>query len=403
MSIGSPQSTPQEPPAPASDNRHPVTPDRGLVPAGGVRTVVAGLLMGTANLIPGVSGGTMVLALGVYEEFIGAVADISALRFSLRRVIFLGLLGASAAGAIVGLSSLILYLLFAYPAAMFALFIGLTLGGTPTLLRLIGRLSPAVVVAAGLGIAVMAGVALFRTGAELPRNMPMDFVSGLVGSTTMVLPGISGSYMLLILNQYDRVLGAVDDLRMGQWASLRIIIPVGIGAVLGIVGLSNLLKLLLRRYEKITIGFLLGLLLGSVLGLWPFNRPPTEKILAKRSATQLQAYARDIGMRGADGLTGSSLIEHILVGADLLARPADRVASKYGDDVLRAFAAREELDGGGNLSGEALAAHLADLWRSRAPRGPTPWVAARAALVAAAGFVVTMLLGRMGGGPSHAG
>jgi putative membrane protein len=364
--------------------------------AGAIRTAVAGVLMGTANLIPGVSGGTMVLALGVYEEFIGAVADITALRFSFRRLFFLGVLGISAAGAIFGLSSVILYLLFAYPAVMFALFIGLTLGGTPTLLRLMGRPTLPALGATLLGVTAMAGIALFRFGAELPRNMLMDGVSGLVGSTTMVLPGISGSYMLLILNQYDRILGAVDDLRMGQLGALRIMIPVGVGAVVGIVALSNLLKLLLRRHGKVTLGFLLGLLLGSVLGLWPFNRPPAEKALTKRSDAQLQVYAADHGLQGAEGLAGDALVEHILMGADLRVRPPDLVAARHGEDAVRAFAEREGLEDGAALDGEALAAQLASDLRTRVPPGPTAMEAVLALLAAAAGFTMTCLMGRMG-------
>jgi len=373
-----------------------------MLPAGGVRTIVAGILMGTANLIPGVSGGTMILALGVYEEFIGAVADVTALRFSLRRLLFLGLLGTSAAAAIFGLSSVILYLLFACPAVMFALFIGLTLGGTPTLLGMIGRPRGSVVIAVAAGLVVMAAVALFRTGAELPRNTPMDFVSGLVGSTTMVLPGISGSYMLLVLNQYDRVLGAVDDLRQGQFAALKIVVPVGIGAIAGIVGLSHLLKLLLIRYEKVTLGFLLGMLWGSVLGLWPFNRPPTEKILAKRSDAQLQVYANRMGLKGASGRTDGALVEYILVGWDLWSKSADYVARRYDDVTLRAFAAGESIPGAEQLSGIALARRLAEAWQSRMPRGPTPGEAIGAAVAAVVGFVTTMLLGRLGNGPRHA-
>ena len=101
----------------------------------GVRAGIAGLLMGIANLIPGVSGGTMILAMGLYEEFIDSIADLTALRFSRRRIVFLGIIGLSAAGAILGLAGVILYLLFHHTIAMFALFIGLTLGGAPLLFK----------------------------------------------------------------------------------------------------------------------------------------------------------------------------------------------------------------------------------------------------------------------------
>jgi putative membrane protein len=278
-----------------------------------LRTALGGVLMGVANLIPGVSGGTMILAIGLYEEFIDAVADVTALRLSVRRIVFLGLMGLAAVGAIVGLSGVILHLLLWHAVIMFALFIGLTLGGAPLLMRMIGKPTAGCIVAVVVGIGLMAGIAAARNLGDLrmPRNAVMDVTSGVVGATTMVLPGISGSYMLLILDQYDRVVGAVADLKDGSWSALAVIIPVGIGAVIGVVGLSNLLKWLLHRHEQVTLGFLLGMLLGSVIGLWPFSQPPTEKILQRASDQKLHEYAAREGIAGAETLTGEDLVAHI--------------------------------------------------------------------------------------------
>jgi putative membrane protein len=265
---------------------------------------VGGLLMGIANLIPGVSGGTMILAVGLYEEFIASVAEVSSLRFSWRRIVFLGLIGGFAGIAIVSLSSVILALLLWHAPLMFALFIGLTLGGAPLLVKMIGKASPASIGGTIVGIALMAGVAFAKDSVAMPRNTVMDVVSGVVGSTTMVLPGISGSYMLLILDQYDRVIGAVADLKDRNFKALRIIAPVGIGAVIGIVGLSNLLKYLLHRRKDATLGVLLGMLLGSVLGLWPFDKTPPLKALERCTETQLVEYAAAAGLDGVADVEG---------------------------------------------------------------------------------------------------
>ena len=115
--------------------------------------------------------------------------------------------------------------------------------------------------------------------------MLLLFLSGLAGASAMILPGVSGGYFLLILGQYVPILSAVDSLKMGlkaaEWAAvfdvcLRVCVPVGIGVVAGIAGVSNLLGWLLKRAEKATLGVLLGLLLGAVVGLWPFQEgaPP---------------------------------------------------------------------------------------------------------------------------------
>ena len=287
----------------------------------GIRAAIAGVLMGIANLIPGVSGGTMILAMGLYEEFIGSVADISALRFSWRRVLFIGIVGGCAVMSIVGLAGVILYLLFHQTVAMFSLFIGLTLGGAPLLYRSLKPLRVDAIVAIVAGLALMVGVVMLRGGQGFPHNMAMDFTSGVVGSTTMVLPGISGSYMLLVMDQYDRVVGSVRDMKDALKArdmsalksALMVVVPVGIGAVIGIVALSNILKILLRRFHRPTVGALLGILLGSVLGLWPFSQSVGEKALEDRPIEEIQAYATRWQIPDAAGITDKEqLIAHVL-------------------------------------------------------------------------------------------
>ena len=302
-----------------------------------MRAALAGVLMGVANLIPGVSGGTMILAMGLYEEFIDSVADITALRFSWRRVIFLGIVGGFAAGAIVGLAGVILYLLFHYTVAMFSLFIGLTLGGAPLLAKSLRPVRADVVVAMLAGLGLMVGVFLFKGGTGFPHNMGMDFVSGVVGSTTMVLPGISGSYMLLVMDQYDRVVGAVRDLKDAVRdremdtlkASLRVVAPVGIGALLGIVILSNALKILLHHFRRTTVGVLLGVLLGSVIGLWPFAQSIGEKALEARSFEEVLDYARGRGVPGVEGIDDKAkLIEYLTEGDAWVRRTKSPVTTR---------------------------------------------------------------------------
>ena len=268
------------------------------------------------------------------------------------------MLGGAALVAIVALSGAILYLLFHYPVAMFALFIGLTLGGAPLLAARLRPVRADAVVATLAGLALMLGVLALRTGRGFPHNLGMDFVSGIVGATTMVLPGVSGSYMLLVMDQYERVLGAVSDLkdalRSRDMNVLRgvalIVAPVGVGALLGIALLSNVLKLLLRRFPRPTLGVLLGILLGSVLGLWPFGREPSAKALERRSVAELHAFV------AAQGL------------------PA---APDAADPV-------------------ALAAHVRAHWSSRTAPTYTPGAVALAVVCVAGGFVTTLALSRFG-------
>jgi putative membrane protein len=253
---------------------------RGIV----LRSLVGGMLMGMANLVPGISGGTMLLAVGIYPQFIGGVAEVSTLRLRPRVLLMLGVVVASALGAIGGFARLVGFLLDSYEWAMYALFIGLTLGGVPLLWRMVRPPDLKVAASAAVAIAFMALLALVdpgRAGGAADRGLAaygLFFVAGAAGGSAMILPGVSGAYLLLVLGQYRTIVGAVatavDGLRAADvplfLSAMHVFVPVGVGVVAGVVGVSNAIRALLARYQRATLGFLLGLLLGAVIGLWPF-------------------------------------------------------------------------------------------------------------------------------------
>lgn len=248
-----------------------------------IRGAIGGVLMGLANLVPGISGGTMLLAAGVYPAFIAAIADVTTFRFARRTLVLLGAVGGAAALAILLLAGPMRSLVIEQRWAMYSLFIGLTLGGVPLVWRLARPATPAVYAgAAGAVIAMLLmqlGLGAARAGGE-PSGLLL-FLSGLAGASAMILPGVSGGYLLLLLGQYETILGAVDTLRAGLLEvdagllldTSALLLPVGLGVAAGIVGVSNLLRWLLHRHRQATLGALLGLLLGAVAGLWPFQQP----------------------------------------------------------------------------------------------------------------------------------
>lgn len=238
--------------------------------------------MGLANLVPGISGGTMLLAAGVYPSFIEAIAEISTLRFRTRSVIVLASIVVSAALAILLLAGAMKALVIEHRWAMYSLFIGLTLGGIPLIWRLARPATPAVWGGAAIAFGVMVAMATTEAVGGGGPSAFLLFLSGLAGASAMILPGVSGGYLLLLLGQYESILGAIDLLKTGLvgsggsaavTAAAGVMIPVGIGVLVGVVGVSNLLRWLLRRYAKATLGALLGLLVGAVVGLWPFQEP----------------------------------------------------------------------------------------------------------------------------------
>ena len=262
-----------------------------------LRGAIGGFLMGLANLVPGVSGGTMILIIGLYDDFISAIADITRLRFTLRNILLIGIIAGMAALAIALLAGPLRTLVVLQPTAMYALFIGMTLGGAPLLWRMMSPPTPASSLALASGFLLIMGVAASSTGRshltkedkahikELVRqgkfpiksDIPLDLAAGVLGMSAMVLPGISGAYMLLLLGRYEQILGAVAAMKdyalsfgkEGDLTALAVLIPVAIGSLVSLIGVTNILKWLLHHREKQTVALLLGILVGSVIMLVP--------------------------------------------------------------------------------------------------------------------------------------
>jgi len=256
--------------------------ERAPLPMLILRSACGGVLMGLANLVPGISGGTMLLAAGVYPAFIEAIAEVTRLRPRFRHLVLLGSVAGAAALAILLLAGPTKNLVVERRWIMYSLFIGLTLGGLPLVWRLAKPATPAVWAGAAVGFTLMVLMAL-APGNGAGSNGPAYgwlFLSGAAGASAMILPGVSGGYLLLLLGQYLAILSGIDALKTGLLegggsdalvAGLRVVVPVGIGVLVGIVVVSNLIEAALERFPKATLGVLLGLLLGAVVGLWPFQ------------------------------------------------------------------------------------------------------------------------------------
>jgi putative membrane protein len=299
-----------------------------LKPLVAMRLAVTGALMGLANLVPGVSGGTMVLVMGFYDDFVNSIADATRLRFTKRNVVFLAILLGVAALSFVSCAGLMHGLVANQRAAMYSLFVGLTLGGMPLMYRMTKPLDAKSMVLVLVGLLMMIGIAVTKsetpTEAERPADTTvgefsiepaygLDLLAGVLGVSAMVLPGISGAYMLLVIGRYEALLAAIAAARRwafsggseGDTAWLGVLIPVAIGVIISVVTLSNLLKWLLRRHEKPTLAFLMGVLLGSVVGIWPFEGETTGSAYLAGGVLAAIGFAVTFGLsrRTAQGTT----------------------------------------------------------------------------------------------------
>jgi putative membrane protein len=280
------------------------TPDEPLLPG---RTLLGGFFMGLANLVPGISGGTIILAIGLYDRFIGAIADVTRLRFTRSSISFLALMVIGAVAAVAAFSGLAVDLIRDHRWVAYSLFVGMTLGGVPLLLKLCRPLKPGVVVGFAAGFGLMLAQFLDYFSTTLPEGMPWLALAGALGATSMVLPGISGAYVLLLLGVYELIIGSlsVSAVRADPGGTLSIVLPVAVGAGLGIGLLSNLLKWLLARFSATVHGALLGLLVGSVLGLYPFQQsvdPALAHKAMRKSVALLVEGVEPQEVRGRYGL-----------------------------------------------------------------------------------------------------
>ena len=236
-----------------------------------------GLAMGAADIVPGVSGGTIALITGIYDRLIAAIvaADTSALQMLIRgrwaalwhRLdgAFLSTLLAGILTAIFSMASLIHWLLEAHPQPLWAFFSGLILISGMFLLRdevVLNGLGRVLVFAVGVGLAV--GIALMPPVSML-SGLVGFFLAGSIAICAMILPGISGSFMLLLMGMYAPVLAAVRGFQATE------LVVFALGCAVGLLSFARLLDRLLRAYRSMAMAFLCGVLLGSLVAVWPWR------------------------------------------------------------------------------------------------------------------------------------
>ena len=246
-----------------------------------VSLVLKGLALGVSNVIPGVSAGTFLVLLGVYDELVEAVGNFFTNK-SQRKDYFLFLfpLGVGAVAAVLVFASLITFLLERYAAPTQFFFIGLILGSIPTVLRMHHDMRPSMprvtAFVLGLGLVVLLALGERRgiggsssvSATSLPALFFFFAVVGLLAGGAMVTPGVSGAYIFLLTGTYGPIMQAVASLTSPpiHWG---VIVAVAAGAGAGILVCSRLIDMVLKRQPSITLYAILGLICGSFVGLWP--------------------------------------------------------------------------------------------------------------------------------------
>lgn len=232
--------------------------------------------MGAADVVPGVSGGTIAFIAGIYEELVDSIKSINLhalkLLFTLKlkafwqqingSFLFSILLGIGI--SIFSLAKLMTWLLEHYPIQIWSFFFGLIIASTVLVAKEIQRWHAGTVIALIIGAAV-AYVITILSPSETPNAWWFIILSGAIAICAMILPGISGAFILLLMGKYAYILGAVSDLQFG------ILLLFAFGAVTGIVSFSHLLSWLLKKHHTATVATLTGFMVGSLNKVWPWK------------------------------------------------------------------------------------------------------------------------------------
>lgn len=238
--------------------------------------VLKGMGMGAADVVPGVSGGTIAFIVGIYEELIDSIKSINAaslkMLFTGKIAAFWKAINANFLFSIVGgiaisifsLAKLITWLLTDHPVLVWSFFFGLVLASTWFVSKDIKKWDWKTILSFIIG-AVVAFYITVATPAETPSNLFFIFLCGAIAICAMILPGISGSFILVLLGKYFYIMEAVKTF------NIKVMLVFICGAAIGITSFSRVLSFSLRRFHDITIAVLAGFMLGSLNKVWPWK------------------------------------------------------------------------------------------------------------------------------------
>ncbi|MDF9794751.1 putative membrane protein [Catalinimonas alkaloidigena] len=251
-----------------------------------IQLFLKGVAMGGADVVPGVSGGTIAFITGIYGTLLDSIKsfNLEAIQLLLKFKIkplwehvngsFLLTLLSGIALSIITLAQLIHIFLENYPIQLWSFFFGLVIIAAVSVSREIKNWSVGVIIAGGLGI-VIAFIITLATPAETPTASWFVFLSGAVAICAMILPGISGSFILLILGKYAYILEAVNERDLG------VIAIFGVGCIIGLLSFARIISWLLHKFHDVAVALLAGFMIGSLNKIWPWKEVVQTRVNSK--------------------------------------------------------------------------------------------------------------------------
>lgn len=239
-----------------------------------LKYLLCGLVFGTANVIPGVSGGTMLVVFGIFDKLTDSISGIKKIFENIK---FLITFAIGAGGGILISAKLIKQLFENFPIQTNLFFIGLIVGGIPLIYRLgtsEKKVKPlcavpfVIAMAAVIGLTVLEKLDLFKLAPDVVEGFDLVMslklmICAAIAAVTMIIPGISGSFVMMLLGVYETIIGALGDF------NFYVIIPFAIGALIGIIFGAKLISFLIRKNKLMVYSALMGLVVGSVYAILP--------------------------------------------------------------------------------------------------------------------------------------
>ncbi|MDX1363058.1 MAG: DUF368 domain-containing protein [Arenibacter latericius] len=246
-----------------------------------------GMAMGAADVVPGVSGGTIAFISGIYEELITSINNVNLSLFKTLRTEgfkafwnkvngnFLLALLIGIAISVLSLAKFISWLLENQPIPLWSFFFGLVLASIFLVGKEIKKWTPGTILILILGAAIAYYVTTLPPSENID-SLPYLFFSGALAICAMILPGISGAFILVLLGSYKTILDAVHE------RDLKVVITVGLGAIFGLLSFAKLLKWMFTHYKNLTLALLTGFIAGSLNKIWPWKETLESKLFGDK-------------------------------------------------------------------------------------------------------------------------
>ncbi len=277
-----------------------------------IKSILKGMVIGIANIIPGVSGGTMMVSMGIYDKLIHCITHL--FKEFKKSVLFLLPIGIGMVIAIAGSSFGLTYLFEHFPIQTNLLFIGLILGGLPAIWKNVGgkKIKVGHIIAGLLFFVMVVGLAAVGETEGASADLSLNagtvlqlFVVGIVAAATMVIPGVSGSMMLMLMGFYHPVLNAVKDFFTalasmdmdGILAGCGILVPFGLGVVAGVFAIAKLVEFILERFPLYAYWAIIGLIVSSPIAILLMGSFPAVTVLSAVTGVLCLAVGIGIAMK----------------------------------------------------------------------------------------------------------